>query len=156
MIDTYVEAKESRQISAFGELGLLDLILKLGIAEAIDTLPAGIKTDKRAVAETIANNVRSKILKSHLLDPAFYDRMSALLAEIEMCIRDRATATPGPWLYLQGDNIWAVDVGLPTLRPNSFRSRHDLSVPRQLIGLCQISPNNLSHRQPPRRLTTPH
>ena len=88
MIDTYVEAKESRQISAFGELGLLDLILKLGIAEAIDTLPAGIKTDKRAVAETIANNVRSKILKSHLLDPAFYDRMSALLAEIVADLRD--------------------------------------------------------------------
>ena len=88
LIDTYVEAKESRQISAFGELGLLDLILKLGIAEAIDTLPAGIKTDKRAVAETIANNVRSKILKSHLLDPAFYDRMSALLAEIVADLRD--------------------------------------------------------------------
>jgi type I restriction enzyme R subunit len=34
------------------------------------------------VAETIANNVRSKIIKEHLNDPAFYDRMSALLNEI--------------------------------------------------------------------------
>jgi type I restriction enzyme R subunit len=35
-----------------------------------------------AVAETIANNVRSKIIKEHLNDPAFYDKMSALLKEI--------------------------------------------------------------------------
>jgi type I restriction enzyme R subunit len=34
------------------------------------------------VAETIANNVRSKIIKEHLNDPAFYDKMSALLNEI--------------------------------------------------------------------------
>lgn len=56
----------------------------------------------------------------------------------------RSTATPGPWLYLQGDNIWAVAVGLPTLRPHSFRARHHLSVPRQIIGLCQICPNSLT------------
>jgi Protein of unknown function DUF45 len=45
-------------------------------------LPSGIKGNKGAVAETIANNVRSKIVREHLNDPAFYDQMSALLAEI--------------------------------------------------------------------------
>ncbi len=35
-----------------------------------------------AVAETIENNVRSKIIKEHLNDPAYYEKMSALLAEI--------------------------------------------------------------------------
>jgi type I restriction enzyme, R subunit len=30
----------------------------------------------------IANNVRSKIIKEHLNDPAFYDKMSVLLKEI--------------------------------------------------------------------------
>jgi type I restriction enzyme R subunit len=34
------------------------------------------------VAETISNNVRRKILKEHLNDPAYYDRMSKLLEEI--------------------------------------------------------------------------
>jgi type I restriction enzyme R subunit len=34
------------------------------------------------VAETIANNVRRKIIKEHLNDPAFYDKMSVLLNEI--------------------------------------------------------------------------
>jgi len=82
LIDTYIRADVSRTISNFGEIGLLDLIVKSGIAEAINNLPAGIKGNKAAVAETIANNVRSKIIKEHLNDPAFYDKMSALLKEI--------------------------------------------------------------------------
>jgi type I restriction enzyme R subunit len=45
-------------------------------------LPSGIKSNKGAVAETIANNVRRKIIREHLNDTAFYDQMSALLAEI--------------------------------------------------------------------------
>ncbi len=82
LIDTCIEAAEPRKISAFGEIGLLDLIVKSGIADALNSLPGGIKGDRRAVAETIANNVRSKIIKEHLNDPAFYDKMSALLSEI--------------------------------------------------------------------------
>jgi type I restriction enzyme R subunit len=82
LIDTYIEADPAKAISNFGEIGLLDLIVKSGIAEAIGALPKGIQGNPRAVAETIANNVRSKIIKEHLNDPAFYDKMSALLNEI--------------------------------------------------------------------------
>ena len=82
LIDTYIEADEPRKISDFGEIGLLDLIVRSGMADAINSLPSGIKGNKGAVAETIANNVRSKIIKEHLNDPAFYDKMSALLNEI--------------------------------------------------------------------------
>jgi type I restriction enzyme R subunit len=82
LIDTYIEASEPRKISDFGDMSLLDLIVKSGIADAINSLPNGIKSDRRAVAETIANNVRSKIIKDHLNDPAYYDKMSTLLDEI--------------------------------------------------------------------------
>jgi type I restriction enzyme R subunit len=82
LIDTYIEAKEPRKISNFGEVGLLELIVNSGMADAIATLPAGIQGNQTAIAETIANNVRSKIIKEHLRDPAFYDRMSVLLREI--------------------------------------------------------------------------
>lgn len=82
LIDTYIEAAEPRVISPFEGMTLLELIDRLGIAGAIDTLPDGIKHNREAVAETIANNVRSKIIKEHLNDPAYYDKMSALLAEI--------------------------------------------------------------------------
>lgn len=82
LIDTYIEAKETRKISDFDDMGLLELILKSGMSDAVKSLPDGIKSSKGAVAETIANNVRSKIIKEHLKDPAFYDKMSALLKEI--------------------------------------------------------------------------
>lgn len=82
LIDTYIEADAPRKISDFDNMGLLDLIVKSGIADAINSLPDGIKSSQGAVAETIANNVRSKIIKEHLNDPAFYDKMSVLLDEI--------------------------------------------------------------------------
>ena len=82
LIDTYIEADEPRKISPFDDMSLLELIVKSGIADAINSLPGGIKGNKDAVAETIANNVRSKIIKEHLNDPAYYDRMSKLLEEI--------------------------------------------------------------------------
>ena len=44
-------------------MSLLDLIVNTGIAEAINRLPDGIKNDRSAIAETIENNVRSKIVK---------------------------------------------------------------------------------------------
>jgi type I restriction enzyme, R subunit len=82
LIDTYIEADEPRTISPFANIGLLDLIVKTGIANAIATQLGGLKGNKNAIAETIENNVRSKIIKEHLSDPAFYEKMSALLDEI--------------------------------------------------------------------------
>ena len=82
LIDTYIEADEPRKISPFDKLGLLELIAKTGIGNAIASMPDGLKGNREAVAETIENNVRSKIIKEHLNDPAFYAKMSALLDEI--------------------------------------------------------------------------
>ena len=63
-------------------MSLLDLIVKTGIANAIASQLAGLKANKNAIAETIENNVLSKIIKEHLNDPAYYEKMSALLDEI--------------------------------------------------------------------------
>ena len=82
LIDTYIEADEPRKISPFDNMSLLDLIVKTGIANAINTLPRGLKGNKEAIAETIENNVRSKIVREHLNDPAYFEAMSALLDEI--------------------------------------------------------------------------
>jgi len=41
-----------------------------------------LKGDRNAISEVIENNVRRKIIKEHLNDPAFYEEMSALLDEI--------------------------------------------------------------------------
>lgn len=82
LIDTYIEADEPRKISPFDNMGLLDIIVKTGIANAIAVQLGGLKGDKNAIAEAIENNVRSRIFKEHLNDPAFYEKMSMLLDEI--------------------------------------------------------------------------
>ena len=78
----YIEADEPRKISPFDKMSLLDLIVKTGIANAIATQLGGLRGNRNAIAETIENNVRRKIIKEHLNDPAFYEKMSALLDEI--------------------------------------------------------------------------
>ena len=90
LIDTYIEADGPRPISPFDNMGLLELIAKTGIGNAVATLPDGVKANKDAVAETIENNVRSKILKEELSDPEFYAKMSALLDEIIRRRREKA------------------------------------------------------------------
>jgi type I restriction enzyme, R subunit len=92
LIDTYIEAEEPRKISPFDGMSLLDLIVKTGIANAINQMPKGLKSNKNAVAETIENNVRSKIIREKLNDPAFYEKMSALLDEIIAARKAKAIA----------------------------------------------------------------
>jgi type I restriction enzyme R subunit len=97
LIDTYIEAAEPRKISHFDNMGLLELIVKTGIADAIAAQLGGMKGNKGAVAETIENNVRSKIIKEHLSDPAFYEKMSALLDEISLWRESRRSSMRNIW-----------------------------------------------------------
>jgi type I restriction enzyme, R subunit len=90
LIDTYIEAQAPRKISPFDGIGLLDLIVKTGIADAIAERLGDMKGNKESIAETIENNVRSKILKEQLTDPAFFAKMSALLNEIIRLRKDKA------------------------------------------------------------------
>src|SRR5207237_2922616 len=82
LIDTYIEADEPRKISPFDNMSLLDLIVKTGIANAIKSQLGALKNNKNAIAETIENNVRRKIIKEQMIDPAFYEKMSAQLQGI--------------------------------------------------------------------------
>ncbi|MDI6804660.1 MAG: HsdR family type I site-specific deoxyribonuclease [Bacteroidota bacterium] len=125
LIDNYIQAEDPRVVSPFGDISLLDIIVNSGIADAINSLPQSIKSNHEAVAETIENNVRKKIIKEHLIDPAFFDRMSKLLDEI---IKERKAKAVDYKEYLKkigelakkvnegkGDNIPA-DLKTPALR----------------------------------------
>jgi type I restriction enzyme, R subunit len=82
LIDTYIQAEGPRTISPFADVSLLDIIVNSGIAAAITSLPEGIRTNKEAVAEAIENNIRKKIIKEHLIDPAYFEEMSKLLNQV--------------------------------------------------------------------------
>lgn len=88
LLDSYVKSDEPRKISPFDDMSLLTIIEKLGIAEAIDSLPEGLRSNPEAVAEAIENNIRSKIVKEELSDPLFYQQISDLLLDI---IKQRKT-----------------------------------------------------------------
>ena len=98
LIDTYIEAAEPRKISPFDNMGLLELIVKTGIGETINTHLGSLQGNKNAIAEAIENNIRRTILKEHLTDPAYYEKMSTLLDEI---IADRKAKAIEYEQYLQ-------------------------------------------------------
>ncbi len=108
LIDTYIEADEPRSISPFDNMSLMDIIVKTGIADAIASQLGGLKGNRNAIAETIENNVRSKIIKEHLNDPAFYEKMSKLLDEI---IKDRKARAMSYEEYLKQIAELAKNVG---------------------------------------------
>jgi type I restriction enzyme R subunit len=82
LIDAYIEADQTRKISAFDDIGLLELIVKTGVAQAIHKSFGNASANRTAVQEIIENNMRRTIISEHAHDPAFYERMSQLLDEI--------------------------------------------------------------------------
>ena len=82
LIDNYINADEARKLHDFGNQTLLDLIEAEGLDGALGHLPSGIRDSPEAMAETIENNVRRKIIKEHHLDPTYFDEMSSILAGI--------------------------------------------------------------------------
>lgn len=78
LLDTYIRADESKTVSAFDELGLVELLVERG-RSALNELPEGIRKDEAAMSETIENNIRKVIIDEQPVNPKYYDRMSELL-----------------------------------------------------------------------------
>lgn len=91
LIDTYIQASDSRKISAFEDHTLIELIVKRG-ANALDELPESVRNSQEAMAETIENNVRSLIIDEQARNPRYYEKMSDLLDELIRARRDEALA----------------------------------------------------------------
>ena len=78
LLDAYIRAEESKKLSEFDDLTLVELIVQRGEA-AIDSLPEGIRKNRKAAAETIENNVRRVIIDQTPVNPVYYEEMSRLL-----------------------------------------------------------------------------
>lgn len=74
LIDTYIKADDSRKIGEFDDFTLLDFVQAQG--EKL-----GGK-GKEAAAEVIENNIRKKIVEKILINPKYYEKMSAILDEL--------------------------------------------------------------------------
>ena len=78
LLDTYIRAEDSEQLSTFDDLTLVQLIVERGEA-AVDTLPKGLRENRDAMAETIENNVRRLIIDERAVNPKYHEKMSELL-----------------------------------------------------------------------------
>jgi type I restriction enzyme R subunit len=78
LLDTYVQAEDSREISTFDDMSLVKLIVERG-KDAIDAMPKSLRESPEAAGETIANNVRKAIIDNEPINPKYYERMSELL-----------------------------------------------------------------------------
>ena len=81
LIDSYLGAEESRLLSKFDDLSLVELIVEKG-KNAINELPPNIRKSKDSMAETIENNLRKVIIEESPTNPMYYEKMSILLDEL--------------------------------------------------------------------------
>ena len=89
LLDTYIRAEDSRRLSAFDDMTLVELLIKNG-AGAVESLPDGIRRSEGAVAETIENNVRRLIVDQMAVNPKYYNKMSAVLDALVKQRREEA------------------------------------------------------------------
>ena len=82
LIDSYIQAEESRTLASFENRSLLELIALQGVKRTIEALPKTIGKSKDAVAETIENNIRKLIIDKRDVNPAYYDKMSQILKNL--------------------------------------------------------------------------
>ena len=82
LIDTYINAEETKTLAKFEDTSILEIIALSGIEGLIKQLPERIAKDKNALAETIENNIRKLIIEKREINPAYYDKMSKILEDL--------------------------------------------------------------------------
>ena len=97
LLDTYIRADESKKLSAFDDLTLVQLIVEQGVA-AVKNAPEGLRENPEAMAEAIENNVRRLIIDERPVNPKYFERMSQLL---DALIKARKTQALHYTAYLQ-------------------------------------------------------
>ena len=78
LLDTYIRAKDSEQLSVLDDMTLIELIVERG-ESAVDSLPDGIRNNHEAIAATVENNLRRLIVDEMAVNPKYYTEMSELL-----------------------------------------------------------------------------
>ncbi len=81
LIDAYIDAKESKRISNFEDTPILDIVRNEG-ADGIKRLQGELGVGRKAIDESVINNVRKIVVKNTPANPAFYKNISDQLQDI--------------------------------------------------------------------------
>jgi type I restriction enzyme R subunit len=120
LIDTYLSANPSRLLTKFGDTPLVQLLIERGV-QAIDDIETTTKSEQKALAEIIENNVKKEIIEKHQSNPKYYAEMSALLREL---IAQRKKEVINYQVYLQQ----IVDLSKKVMRPEANIGRYPDSI----------------------------
>jgi type I restriction enzyme R subunit len=126
LIDHYIQAEDAQKVSPFDDISLLQLI-EADFDKAIATLPESVKGSQDAVAEVIENNVRSRLIEAHLLDPKYFEKMSALLSEL-IAERKRGVIKYQEYLKKMVELVTTVNRGGGKDLPKSLNSRGKVAI----------------------------
>ena len=74
LIDTYIRSEDSRKLGEFDDFTLLDFVQTQG-----ENLKG---ENKEAASEAIENNIRKKVVEKILINPLYYENMSAILDDL--------------------------------------------------------------------------
>jgi type I restriction enzyme, R subunit len=96
LLDTYIRADESKRLSAFDDMTLVQLIVEQGEG-AVKQLPEGLR-EFEPMAEAIENNVRKLIIDESPVNPKYFEKMSQLL---ETLIEERKNQSLHYTAYLE-------------------------------------------------------
>lgn len=77
LIDTYIDAGDSKELTSFDNLTLLDFVTEQGDRLVNDT-PEG----QSSAAETIEGNIGRQIVERQLINPKYYEQLSKVLQDL--------------------------------------------------------------------------
>jgi len=81
LIDNYLGANDSEKVSGLNDMSLVELLVEKG-EKGVESLPASIRKNPQAMAETIENNLRRAIVEEAPSNPKYFENMSSLLEEL--------------------------------------------------------------------------
>lgn len=136
LIDTYIEAEAPRRVSEFDNMTLVQLIVETGIAETIATKLSQMG-GRQGIAETIENNVRSTIIKEHIADPTFQEKMSQLLDEV-IKLRKNNAISYEEYLKRVEDLARKLQAGTAVPTPSSINSAGKKALYNALAGDSEL------------------
>ena len=88
LIDTYIDAKESKRISDFEDSSILGIVRNEGV-NGIKNLQKKLGGSPRAIDESVVNNIRKIVVKNSPANPAFYENISDQLNDIILQYRKK-------------------------------------------------------------------
>ena len=81
LLDMYIAADDSEKLPGLEDFTLIQLIVERG-ADAVKSLPKGIRENKEAVAETIENNLRKVLIDKSVSNPVHFEKLSKRLNDL--------------------------------------------------------------------------